>query len=95
MGDRMQLIPFDQLIKWMLDEYEGEKSIFGVSRNKFYKKKTGKARKLFGETLENPLGPAAGPSTQLAQNIIASYLAGSRFFELKTSFRWIRVIEIL
>ena len=28
--------------------------------------------------------PAAGPNTQLAQNIIASYVAGSRFFELKT-----------
>ena len=34
--------------------------------------------------LENPLGPAAGPNTQLAQNIIAAYLSGSRFFELKT-----------
>ena len=31
-----------------------------------------------------PVGPAAGPHTQLAQNIIASYYAGARFFELKT-----------
>ncbi|WP_407312137.1 hypothetical protein [Desulfosporosinus sp. SB140] len=30
------------------------------------------------------MGPAAGPNTQLAQNIIASYMSGSRFFELKT-----------
>ena len=30
------------------------------------------------------MGPAAGPHTQLAQNIIASYYAGARFFELKT-----------
>ncbi|HJD26583.1 MAG TPA: putative selenate reductase subunit YgfK, partial [Candidatus Blautia intestinipullorum] len=31
-----------------------------------------------------PIGPAAGPNTQLAQNIAASYYAGARFFELKT-----------
>ncbi len=31
-----------------------------------------------------PLGPAAGPHTQLAVNILASYLTGSRFIELKT-----------
>jgi len=30
------------------------------------------------------LGPAAGPHTQLSQNIIAAYIAGGRFFELKT-----------
>ena len=34
--------------------------------------------------METPFGPAAGPNTQLAQNIIAAYFAGSRFFELKT-----------
>lgn len=31
-----------------------------------------------------PLGPAAGPHTQLAQNIALSYLAGGRILELKT-----------
>jgi putative selenate reductase len=30
------------------------------------------------------LGPAAGPHTQLAQNIVATFLAGARYFELKT-----------
>ena len=34
--------------------------------------------------METPCGPAAGPHTQLAQNIIAAYLTGSRFFEVKT-----------
>ena len=29
--------------------------------------------------METPCGPAAGPHTQLAQNIIAAYLTGSRF----------------
>ena len=39
---------------------------------------------IFGEKLETPIGPAAGPHTQMAQNIIAAYFAGARFFELKT-----------
>jgi putative selenate reductase len=84
MSDRMSLIPFDKLIKWALAENVKEHSIFGVSQNKFFKKINHQNLHLFGESLENPLGPAAGPHTQLAQNIIAAYLAGSRFFELKT-----------
>ena len=39
---------------------------------------------IFGERLEVPLGPAAGPHTQMAQNIISAYIGGGRFFELKT-----------
>ena len=31
-----------------------------------------------------PFGPAAGPHTQLAQNIVLSWLAGGRVIELKT-----------
>jgi putative selenate reductase len=31
-----------------------------------------------------PLGPAAGPHTQMAQNIVLSFLGGARIFELKT-----------
>ncbi|MDO4581545.1 MAG: putative selenate reductase subunit YgfK [Bacillota bacterium] len=34
--------------------------------------------------LDNVIGPAAGPHSQLAPNIIAAYAAGARFFELKT-----------
>ena len=37
-----------------------------------------------GRFLETPIGPAAGPNTQLAQNIVASYVCGGRMFELKT-----------
>ena len=39
---------------------------------------------IFGEKLETPIGPAAGPHTQMTQNIVAAYLGGARFFELKT-----------
>src|SRR3954463_15636787 len=32
----------------------------------------------------NALGPASGPQTQMAQNIVLSWLAGGRIMELKT-----------
>ena len=84
MSDRMRVIPFGKLIQWILTEHEKENSIFGVSNNKFFRKDNSNNLELFGGSLENPVGPAAGPNTQLTQNIIASYVAGSRFFELKT-----------
>ena len=31
-----------------------------------------------------PVGPASGPQSQMAQNIVLSWLAGSRIMELKT-----------
>jgi putative selenate reductase len=37
-----------------------------------------------GRPCATPLGPAAGPHSQLAQNIVLSWLGGSRLFELKT-----------
>jgi putative selenate reductase len=37
-----------------------------------------------GHRCATPIGPAAGPQTQLAQNIALSYLAGGRILELKT-----------
>ena len=82
MSDRMTPIPFEQLMNWILTEKEQYNTVFGVHKN-FHKENT-KTLTLFEEKLETPFGPAAGPHTQLAQNIIASYYAGSRFFELKT-----------
>ncbi|HWS30529.1 MAG TPA: putative selenate reductase subunit YgfK [Clostridia bacterium] len=82
MSERMTPIPFRQLMNWLLTEREKHGSVFGVKEP--YVKKDAKTLTLFGEPLETPFGPAAGPNTQLAQNIIASYYAGARFFELKT-----------
>ena len=81
MSDRMTPIPFSDLMNWILEEHKSG-SVFGV-RRPFYAAK-GKSLELFGERLETPFGPAAGPHTQLAQNIVAAYYAGCRFFELKT-----------
>ncbi len=37
-----------------------------------------------GRPAATPLGPAAGPHSQMAQNIVLAWLGGSRLFELKT-----------
>jgi len=84
MSDKMVQIPFKKLVHWMLEEYKRTETIFGVPEVKFFRKTNDQHISLFGETMETPVGPAAGPHTQLAQNIIASYLSGSRFFELKS-----------
>ncbi|MCI8537408.1 MAG: putative selenate reductase subunit YgfK [Oscillospiraceae bacterium] len=82
MSDIMRPMSFGHLMNWILEEYENSGSIFGVS--KLVRHSDGKALPMFKEKIESPYGPAAGPHTQLAQNIIAAYVAGARFFELKT-----------
>lgn len=79
MNDKMTPIPFKELMNWILSE---KGSIFGVRRR--FKAKDQHSLPLFEEKMEVPVGPAAGPHTQLSQNIIAAYVAGARFFELKT-----------
>ena len=84
MSDIMVPIPIKHLITWIVQEYKSEKTIFGVPEEKFYYKKDDSSFQVFGEKCETPLGPAAGPHTQVTQNIAAAYLTGGRFFELKT-----------
>ncbi|MHB8963869.1 MAG: putative selenate reductase subunit YgfK, partial [Saccharofermentanales bacterium] len=82
MSDRMAPMPFSRLMLWIIGEHRTEGTIFGI--RKLYSAGTDPGRHLFGSRPETPFGPAAGPHTQLAQNIVAAYCAGSRFFELKT-----------
>ena len=81
MSEKMYPIPFKSLTNWIVTEYAREGEIFGV-HTPYYA--TGKTLPIFGERIETPFGPAAGPNSQLAQNIIAAYMAGARFFEVKT-----------
>lgn len=82
MSDIMRPIPFSQLMNWIIEEHKTQDAIFGV--RKMVATNQEGALPIFDERIETPFGPAAGPNTQLAQNIVASYVAGSRFFKLKT-----------
>ena len=81
MSEKMYPIPFKSLMNWIVTEYAREGEIFGV-HTPYYA--SGKTLPIFSERIETPFGPAAGPNSQLAQNIIAAYFAGARFFEVKT-----------
>ena len=81
MSEKMYPIPFRSLMNWVVTEYAGCGDVFGVHKQYHA---TGKSLPIFGERIETPFGPAAGPNSQLAQNIIAAYAAGARFFEVKT-----------
>ena len=81
MSEKMYPIPFKELMNWVTTEYATQGEIFGIHKAYYA---GGKTLPIFGEKIETPFGPAAGPNSQLSQNIIAAYMAGARFFELKT-----------
>jgi putative selenate reductase len=87
MSDTMKTLPFQTLLDWVLHEYEHDGSIFGIPRGQFFTPHANApyaVPDLFGSFLGTPIGPAAGPHTQLAQNILSAWLSGGRFIELKT-----------
>ena len=86
MSDIMRIQPFDVLLNWVLTELEENQSIFGIHRSLFYtpQKDSPYSTNIFGHYLATPIGPGAGPHTQLAQNIVCAWLSGGRFIELKT-----------
>ncbi|MDA3851649.1 MAG: putative selenate reductase subunit YgfK [Spirochaetaceae bacterium] len=84
MSDIMRPIAFKELVYRMLREYKTSQTIFGIHKNQFYRPRKINEYQVFNESCALPLGPAAGPHTQLAQNILVSYLCGARFIELKT-----------
>lgn len=78
--------PFAALVRRMFHELEEQSSIFDLPSSKFW---TGDAGldysvRIHGKSAATPLGPAAGPQSQMAQNIVLAHLGGSRILELKT-----------
>ncbi len=67
-------------------EWETRKRIFDLPTARFWKPDDNidLSFEFLGRRAASPLGPAAGPHSQMAQNIVLSWLGGSRLFELKT-----------
>jgi putative selenate reductase len=77
----MQLPALLQAILYQLDRGH----YFGIPRTLFHEPAGSLFEtRRFGQALATPLGPAAGPHTQLAQNIAGAWLCGARYIELKT-----------
>jgi len=75
-----------QLAGWLFGELDSCNSAFGIPRRHFFVPNPNAPyqTRAFGQVLGTPFGPAAGPHSQMAQNIIASWLCGARYIELKT-----------
>jgi putative selenate reductase len=72
------------LAAWIFNELAARDTVLGLPKQNFQIPTARMAAQMFGHTVAAPLGVAAGPHTQLAQNIVASWLCGARFIELKT-----------
>ncbi|MEI6055400.1 MAG: putative selenate reductase subunit YgfK [Lentisphaerota bacterium] len=86
MSDKFAPISMESLTHWIFTELKEKKTIFGINQDLFFKPQAKDKFKvdIYGTKLETPFGVAAGPHTQMAQNIILSWLSGARFIELKT-----------
>ncbi len=85
MSDLMRPMSFAHLMTWARTELAHDGAIFGIHSSKFWTPPADASiTDSFGDRIANPVGPAAGPSTQLSGNLLTCYLAGARFMELKT-----------
>lgn len=92
MPDNLHPLPLDKLLKIIIHELDHKDSYFGIPSPLFFD--PGKTHPhgnpewlkttLFGKRLDTPIGIAAGPHSQMAQGIVAAWLSGARYIELKT-----------
>ena len=72
-SDKFWGCDIETLLKWILEE-EKQGQIFGIRKELFFTPRetdTFRMRR-YGQLLETPLGVAAGPHTQLSQNLISA-----------------------
>jgi putative selenate reductase len=70
----------------IIQEYSSRQSVYGYPERKIYRgyPDFDFSVDFHGKPAATPLGPASGPHTQMAQNIILAFLGGGRIMELKT-----------
>ena len=72
--------PFTDLVERIHLEFTRQRAVFDFPQNKWFVPDPNGpdlSVRPHGRLAANPLGPAAGPHTQMAQNIVLGWLAGS------------------
>jgi putative selenate reductase len=79
-------IPFGVLVARLFREIDQKRSAFDLPAQRFVRGHPGLDFSVgfHGHRASTPFGPAAGPHTQMAQNIVLSWLVGARVIEFKT-----------
>ncbi len=75
-----------QLLERIEHEWSTRKKIFDLPTARYWRRDpdVDLGFEFLGRRCATPIGPAAGPHSQLAENIVLSWLGGARLFELKT-----------
>jgi len=78
--------PLDVLLGRIAHEWDTRKRIFDLPTARFLDVSDGPdiSMEFLGRPAATPVGPAAGPHSQMAQNIVLAWLGGARLMELKT-----------
>ncbi|HEX9865023.1 MAG TPA: 4Fe-4S dicluster domain-containing protein [Acidimicrobiia bacterium] len=78
--------PLRVLLGRIAHEWETRHRIFDLPIARIFDVSAGPglSAEFLGRPAATPVGPAAGPHTQLAQNIVLAWLGGARIMELKT-----------
>lgn len=78
--------PFGALLRRVFRELSREGKVLDLPLAKQYRGAGGRdlSIRFHGHRASTPLGPAAGPHTQMAQNLVLCWLMGARVLELKT-----------
>jgi putative selenate reductase len=84
MSDRTRPASLRELILRIRAEHRAWGSLFDIPAGHFWAPRTTVTASLFSSRAGSPVGPAAGPHTQLAPNIVSAWLCGGRCIELKT-----------
>ncbi|MCE1196445.1 putative selenate reductase subunit YgfK, partial [bacterium] len=88
MSKIMKTTSLTSLLSRAAGEYRAKRSMFDIPevlfREMFELEAESPGLAVMSGRASIPVGPAAGPHTQIAGNILAAYFAGARVFELKT-----------
>jgi putative selenate reductase len=86
MPSELYPLPLRTLAERLVRELDTSGAVYGLPRSAIWRPDPAHsvACTHFGAPMATPLGPASGPHTQLAQNLVLCWLGGARFLELKT-----------